>query len=301
MDYQGFGSNTASLHDVRRDPRYRFVKGDIADYAFTRKVVKNASVIVNFAAQTHVDRSISNPELFFESNSRAVYNVVRAAQEREGVKVVQISTDEVYGSLNHGSFDENSPLRPSSPYSATKASGDLFVHAWNTTYDLGIITLRCTNNFGPWQHPEKFIPKSIIRGLKGEGLPLYGGGGQIRDWIHVNDFCRSVDLALKKGVPGEVYNISAGNELSNREVAQRIVKLIDKPSVKLIDVPDRPGHDARYSLNSQKARVSLNWKPAYTFDEALSMTVKWYQDHESWWRKIATSKVLSETPWKERW
>jgi len=301
IDFEGLGSNPANVRELRTNPRYRFVKGNLADYTIIRKALRKADIVVNLAAQTHVDRSVSNPEPFFESNARGAFNLFRAAQEERVDKVVHISTDEIYGSIKSGSFDEESPLKPSSPYSATKASADLIAHAWNTTYKLPIITLRCTNNFGPRQHPEKFIPKVIIRALSGRDIPLYGGGGQVRDWIYVEDFCAAIELAISKANPGEVYNISAGNEMSNREVAENLVKQLDGAEVKLLEVEDRPGHDFRYSLDSKKARRSLGWKPAHSFDEGLAMTVKWYREHVSWWRSLATGKVLSDAPWKERW
>ncbi len=301
VDCQGLGSNLANVSELRGDSRYRFVKGDLASYAFTRKVLKNSKVVINFAAQTHVDRSISNPDIFFESNARGAFNLFRAAQENHVDRVVHISTDEIYGSIESGSFDEESLPKPSSPYSATKASADMIAHAWNTTYKLPVVTLRCTNNFGPRQHPEKFIPKAIIRSLSGKGIPLYGGGRQVRDWIYVEDFCAAIELAIDKATPGEVYNISAGNEMSNREIAQLILKELGDRAGRLLDVEDRPGHDFRYSLNSDKARQILGWKVARSMNEALRLTVKWYREHTSWWKPIATPKVLSDTPWKERW
>lgn len=301
IDYQGPGSNIANLRDLRDERRYRLVRGDLADYSFARRALKKADALVNFAAQTHVDRSIANAQPFFESNSRAVFNIVRIAHASRIDKIVHISTDEVYGSAENGSFSENSPLNPSSPYSATKAAADVIVHAWNRTYDLGIVTLRSTNNFGPWQHPEKLIPKAIIRGLNGKAIPLYGGGKQVRDWIFVEDFCRAVDLALERADAGEVYNISAGNEMSNRELCQKLLQHIDHPEAKIVDVADRPGHDFRYSLNSDKARQRLGWKPEHEFGHALERTVSWYREHESWWKRVATEKVLSEAPWKMNW
>jgi dTDP-glucose 4,6-dehydratase len=300
IDFNGPGGNLANVSELSDNPRYRLVDGDLANFAFIRKILKNADVLINFAAQTHVDRSISNPEPFFESNVRGAFNVFRAAQENRLDRVVHISTDEVYGSIESGSFDEESPLNPSSPYSATKASADLIAHAWNTTYSLPVIVLRCTNNFGPRQHPEKFIPKAIIRAMNGRGIPLYGGGRQVRDWIYVEDFCSAIELALDKGVPGNIYNISAGNELSNRDVADIILKHLGL-TVELVDVEDRPGHDIRYSLNSDKARRTLGWKVSHSMDEALSLTVKWYLEQISWWKPLATERVLSDSPWKERW
>ena len=299
IDCKGLGSNPANVREIKDDKRYRFVKGNLADYAFTHRALKGARTVVNFAAQTHVDRSIANPEPFFDSNVKGAYNLFQSALKNKVSKLVHISTDEVYGSAESGSFDENSPLNPSSPYSATKASADLMAHAWKTTFELPVVILRCTNNFGPRQHPEKFIPKVIIRALDGKTIPLYGGGRQIRDWIYVNDFCTAVEQAIENAVPGEVYNISAGNELSNKEVAERLLKQIGNTSAKLVSVEDRPGHDFRYSLNSEKARRSFGWKPAQTFEEGLTKTVNWYRENVSWWKPLATPKILSEAPWKE--
>src|SRR5438034_6262925 len=192
-------------------------------------MLKNADIVVNFAAQTHVDRSIANPEPFFESNAKGAFNLFQAAKERKIDMLVHISTDEIYGSTDTGSNDERRPLNPSSPYSATKAAADLMAQAWNLTYKLPVTILRCTNNFGPRQHPEKFIPKAIIRALDGKEIPLYGGGRQVRDWIYVEDFCNAIEHAIDHAVPGQAYNISAGNELSNREVAERL----DRKSTRL--------------------------------------------------------------------
>jgi len=301
VDCKGLGSNPANVAELRRNARYRYVKGDIADYAFVRRVLKGARIVVNFAAQTHVDRSIANPEPFFESNARGAFNLFRVAQERNVDKVVHISTDEIYGPIVSGSFDEKSPPNPSSPYSATKAAADMMALAWYMTYELPVTVLRCTNNFGPRQHPEKFIPKAIIRALNGKEIPLYGGGKQVRDWIYVDDFCTAIEGAIDRAIPGQIYNISAGNELSNKAVAERLVKQLGERAVKLVEVADRPGHDFRYSLNSEKARQSLGWKPNHSFNEGLAMTVKWYRENVSWWKPLATEKVLAATPWKERW
>ncbi len=300
VDYMGPGSNPANVKKFKENKRYRFLKGNLADYRFTRNALKNVDFVVNFAAETHVDRSIANPESFFKSNAKGAFNLLQSAAGSKIDKLVHISTDEVYGSIGSGSFDENSPLNPSSPYSATKAAADLMARAWNATYKLPVVTLRCTNNFGPRQHPEKFIPKTIIRAMRGKDIPLYGGGKQIRDWIFVRDFCTAVEKAMEKGVPGEVYNISAGNELSNREVAERLLKQLGILTT-IVNVEDRPGHDFRYSLNSEKARRNLEWRPSHTFDEGLASTIKWYQENSSWWKPMATTKVLSATPWKERW
>ena len=301
IDCMGLGSNTASVRELKNDKRYRFVKGSLVDYAFLQRALRSANTVVNFAAQTHVDRSIANPEPFFDSNVKGAYNLFQSALKNKVSKLVHISTDEVYGSTDSGSFHENSPLNPSSPYSATKASADLMANAWRATFKLPVIILRCTNNFGPRQHPEKFIPKVIIRALNGKNIPLYGGGQQVRDWIYVNDFCEAIEQAIEKAAPGEVYNISAGNELTNRDVAERLLKQIGDPSVTLVDVEDRPSHDFRYSLNSEKARQRFSWKPAHSFEDALALTIKWYRENAPWWKPLATAKILSDAPWKRQW
>jgi len=301
VDAQFIGSNPANVKGLQGNSRYRFVKGDLANNSFVRKILKNADFVVNFAAQTHVDRSIAQPEPFFESNARGAFNLFQSAKENKITKLVHISTDEVYGSIDSGSFSEESSLHPSSPYSATKAAADLMAQAWNLTYHLPVVTLRCTNNVGPRQHPEKFIPKMIIRALRGLDIPLYGGGRQIRDWIYVIDFCNAIELALERGVAGEVYNISAGNELTNREVAERLLKQFGETKSKIIEVEDRPGHDFRYSLESKKAQRILGWKSDHSFEDGLALTISWYRQNEPWWRPVATKKVLSKTPWKERW
>ncbi len=301
LDYEGLGSNRANVADLSGDKRYRYVKADLSEKISLRKAMKDAELIVNFAAETHVDRSIANPELFFKSNATGLFNLLELVRENKVRRIVHVSTDEVYGSKLSGSFAENSPLNPSSPYSATKAAADLMARAWHTTYKVPVIVVRCTNNFGPYQHPEKFIPKIIIRALNGQEVPLYGGGKQIRDWIYVRDFCTGIEKALENGELGEVYNFSAGNEVSNRHVAERVLKLMSKTDVKIISVEDRPGHDYRYSLSSEKARHEFDWKPEHSFDNALQLTVKWYLEHPSWWKPLINDKVLSATPWKEKW
>lgn len=292
------GSNQASVRQFRRNPRYKFVRGNLANYAFTKRVLRKASLVVNFAAQTHVDRSIAGPVPFFESNARGAFNIFRSASENKIARIVHISTDEVYGSSETGSFDEKSVLNPSSPYSATKAAADLLAQAWNKTFELPVIVLRCTNNFGPRQHPEKFIPKIIIRAIQGQEIPVYGSGQQVRDWTYVMDFCTAIDSATEKGSIGEVYNISSGNEFTNKDVAEKVLRRIGNSEAKLTQVEDRPGHDFRYSLNSTKAQTKLGWKPTHLFDKALDLTIEWYRQNQTWWRPLATKKALSPTPWK---
>jgi dTDP-glucose 4,6-dehydratase len=300
VDYHGPGSNPANLRDLRNNTRYAFIEGDLADPRVSRKALRSSETVVNFAAETHVDRSIADPKPFFRSNLNGMFNLLEASREYKIRKLVHISTDEVYGSIETGSFDEEAPLTPSSPYSATKAAADLLARAWNATYRVPVMILRSTNNFGPYQHPEKLIPKTIIRALKGQEIPLYGGGKQVRDWIFVKDFCLAIEKALEKGDPGEIYNISAGNELTNRDVAERLLKQLGKAVTRIVEVEDRPAHDFRYSLLSSKARQQLDWRPRHAFDEALIITAKWYQDNQGWWKPLATPKTLSATPWKER-
>jgi len=301
VDYMGPTSNPANLKHLREDPHYRLVKGNIADPSLCRKLVRNADAVVNFAAETHVDRSIAGPDPFLESNVIGTFNLLDACRTTNIQKFVHISTDEVYGSIDSGSFNEKSLLNPSSPYSATKAAADMLAKAWHATYRVPVVILRCTNNFGPYQHPEKFIPKAIIRALRGKPIPLYGGGTQIRDWIYVEDFCTAIERSLDMGEPGEVYNISAGNEVTNLEVAQTVLKQLGKPANKIVETEDRPGHDFRYSLSSNKARRKLRWKPAKTLREGLTFTIDWYRANTDWWSGLASSKVLSSEPWKEKW
>ncbi len=301
VDHMGQGSNPSNLASLRNDPRYKLIKGDTADSTLWRKILKDARFVVNFAAETHVDRSIANPNEFLRSNVIGTFTMLEACRNTSIEKIVHISTDEVYGSIESGSFTEKSPLNPSSPYSSTKAAADVLARAWYATYRLPVVTLRCTNNFGPFQHPEKFIPKAIIRVLRGMPITLYGGGKQVRDWIYVEDFCAAVEKGLEKGVPGEVYNISAGNELTNREMAERVLRELGKPKSMITNTKDRPGHDYRYSLSSNKARRDLSWSPARMIGDALAVTVKWYLANRKWWTPLASSKVLSARPWEKRW
>jgi len=301
VDYMGPTSNHVSLNHLRGDPRYRFVKGNIANPSLSRRVAGDVDFIVNFAAETHVDRSIARPNPFLQSNVVGTFNLLNACRTTNVKKIIHISTDEVYGSTDSGSYDEESPLNPSSPYSATKAGADMIATAWYATYGIPVVILRCTNNFGPYQHPEKFIPKAIIRALRDKPIPLYGGGNQIRDWIYVEDFCKAIERTLDAGQPGDVYNISAGNEVTNREVAQTILEKLGKPLRMLVNTEDRPGHDFRYSLSSNKARRKLHWRPATTLREGLALTVDWYRANRNWWGRLASSKVLSSEPWKEKW
>lgn len=302
LDKLSYGSNLANLRDIEDDPHYTFVKGDIADFELVKEFVKKVDAIVNFAAESHVDRSISSPEHFLNSNVIGVYTILEAIRkENPEVRLVHISTDEVYGDIMKGSFREDDALRPSSPYSASKAAGDMLVLGWARTYDLKASITRCTNNYGPYQFPEKLIPKTIIRASMGLKIPIYGSGQNIRDWIYVEDHVRAVEAVLLKGEPREIYNISAGEEKTNLEVVKMILKLMGKDEELIEFVEDRPGHDLRYSLDSWKITRDLKWRPKVSFEEGIKKTVKWYLNNEWWWRPLVDERILHPTPWKLMW
>ena len=299
LDKVGIGANPASLRDMENNPRYRFIKGDICNIPLLHKTISQVDAVVNFAAETHVDRSISDPYTFLQNNTIGTYTVLDAIKKHNPrARLVQISTDEVYGAAVEGSFTEKDPPNPSNPYSASKASADMFALSYHKTFRLNVSITRCTNNFGPHQLPEKLIPKTIIRALRNLCIPIYGTGTNIRDWIYVLDHCAAVEAVLEKGVAGEVYNVSAGNEVTNIEIVKRILDLLHKPESLITFVEDRPGHDTRYSLDSSKLSSQLGWQPKFSFQEALESTVKWYVENEKWWTPFATDDILSATPWK---
>lgn len=302
IDDLRLGSNPESLLDLNENPRYAFRKGDIADARFIAGLIKDADAIVNFAAETHVDRSIARPDSFLHSNVKGVFNLLEALRHHNSsARFVQISTDEVYGDILSGSFTEESTLKPSSPYSASKAAGDVFVQAYARTYGLQAIVTRCTNNYGPYQFPEKLIPKTILRAKSGLRIPIYGTGQNVRDWIYVIDHCRAVQAVLLGGRKGEIYNISAAEEKSNLDVVKIILQALGK-SEDLVDfVEDRPGHDARYSLDSTKIRTKLQWHPQENFADGIKKTVRWYLQNEPWWRPLVDEKVLHPAPWTLAW
>lgn len=302
LDNMSFGSNINNVKDVEANRKYAFVYGDIRDFGLVSKLVKDVDVVINVAAETHVDRSISNPRAFVETNILGTFNLLEACRHSDVKLFMQISTDEIYGDAASGkSFNEDDAFRPSSPYSATKAAADCLVMAYNRTYGLNTIITRSTNNFGPYQHPEKFIPKTIIRAALNLKVPIYGTGNQIRDWIYVEDHVEAVELVLLKAKGGKIYNISAGNEVSNLEIVKQILNIMDKPIDLIEHVEDRPGHDMRYSLDSSLIRRELGWMPRHNLSEALEKTVKWYIENEWWWRPLADEKTLHPTPWKLRW
>jgi dTDP-glucose 4,6-dehydratase len=300
LDKLSVGSNPANLKEIETDKRYRFVKGDIAEKKLAINLVDEADAIVNIAAETHVDRSIAEPWAFIHSNTIGAISLFEAAG-KYAKRILHVSTDEVYGDILEGSFKESDKLKPSSPYSASKAAADLFAQAYHRTYNLDIVIARCTNNYGPYQYPEKLIPKTIIRATLDLQIPIYGKGTNVRDWIYVQDFCQALDTLLKKGKTGEIYNISANNELQNIDVAKTILGVMNKPENLITFVEDRPGHDMRYSLGSSKIRTELGWKPKHNFEEALKQTVHWYINNEWWWKPLATERTLHSTPWKLEW
>jgi dTDP-glucose 4,6-dehydratase len=295
------GSNPESLRGIDEE-RYTFVEGDISDRRLMADLVEKADAVVNFAAETHVDRSISGPEPFLASNVGGTFSILEALRTRNpGARLVHISTDEVYGDVLSGSFRETDALRPSSPYSASKAASDVFVSAYARTYGLSAMITRCTNNYGPRQFPEKLIPKAIIRANTSLKVPIYGTGENVRDWIFVLDHCRAVEMVLEAGEAGEVYNVSSGEERTNLAVVRALLEILGKGEEAIEFVEDRPGHDVRYSLDSSKIRRELGWRPDWGFREGMEETVRWYVENESWWRPLIDDRVLHPTPWKLEW
>jgi dTDP-glucose 4,6-dehydratase len=286
LDKLTYAGREENLHDLLDDPRFRFVRGAIEDRDAVCAAIEAGSpqAIVNFAAETHVDRSIAEPDAFVATHALGTYVLLEAARERE-LRYVQVSTDEVYGSIEQGTFSERSPLAPSSPYSATKAGADLLVASYFHTYGLQALICRGSNNYGPYQYPEKLIPLMILNALHGDSLPVYGDGMQVRNWIHSTDFAAAIGYVLEHGEPGEVYNAGGPDEEANMTVVRRIVALTGARESQIEHVTDRPGHDRRYSLSSDKVRA-LGWRPRVRFDEGLERTVAWYRESLWWWEPI---------------
>lgn len=301
LDSLTIGSNMENLREIEINPNYTFVKDDIKNSEIVLKLAKECDVIVNFAAETHVDRSISNPKPFIETNVMGTYSLLEATRKLDKF-FIHVSTDEIYGDAeNKQSFTEDSNLNPSNPYAATKASADLLVEAYHRTYGIKCITTRCTNNFGPCQFPEKLIPKTVIRASQNLKVPLYDGGYQIRSWIYVLDHVQSLESLIEKGKSGEVYNITAWNEITNKSIVEKILQLMNKPLDLIENVGDRPGHDKRYSIDSSKIQRTTGWKPRYNFDQALKETVSWYQNNPKWWEPLANEQTLHPQPWTVNW
>ena len=285
LDKLTYAGNLANLAPVAENPRYRFVRGDIADAALVRELVRPGDVIVNFAAETHVDRSILDPGSFIETDVKGTYVLLEAARQAGAALFCQISTDEVYGDVPEGAARETDPLAPRSPYAASKASAELLVRAYHITYGLPTVITRASNNFGPYQFPEKFLPVVIASALDDRPIPLYGDGRQRRDWLYVDDHCAALELVLERGEPGTAYNIGGGNERENRALAEQVLDLLGKPRSLIQSVPDRPGHDRRYAVDSSRIHA-LGWRPAHAFEAALAATVRWYVEHQAWWRPL---------------
>jgi len=280
IDNLTIGSNPKNLDDIKDNSNYNFEKQDIRNQDKINEFAKNSDVIVNFAAESHVDRSIANPLPFIETNILGTYSILEAARKNDKL-FIHVSTDEIYGDATGAdSFDENANLKPSNPYSATKASADHLVFAYTRTYGIKAITTRCTNNFGPYQFPEKLIPKTIIRAIKDLKVPLYGDGMQIRSWIYVLDHVEAIENLISNGKSGEVYNITAWNEITNKTIVEKILDLLGKPKNLIEYVDDRPGHDRRYSIDASKIQKQTGWKPKYDFEQALKETVEWYTKNQ---------------------
>jgi dTDP-glucose 4,6-dehydratase len=287
FDLLTYAGNLANLEPVMDERRHRFVRGDIADAAAVSAALGGIEAVVHFAAESHVDRSISDASDFLRTNVVGTQVLLDAARAAGVRRFVQVSTDEVYGSLGpSGAFTEESPLRPNSPYAASKAGADLLVRAAQRTHGLDAVITRCSNNYGPYQFPEKLIPLFVTNALADQPLPLYGDGCQVRDWIHVADHCRALDLVLRRGRSGEIYNIGGGNERRNVDVAHLILKTLGKPESLLRSVADRPGHDRRYAIDAAKIRVELGWEPRETFDAGIVATLAWYQSNRPWWEAV---------------
>lgn len=292
LDLLTYAGNLETLKDIENRENYKFIKGDIADRKFIFDLFEKEKpeIVVNFAAESHVDRSITDPESFVRTNIIGTTTLLDACKKYGIKRFHQVSTDEVYGDLPLDRpdlfFTEETPLHTSSPYSSSKASADLFVMAYHRTYGLNVSISRCSNNYGPYHFPEKLIPLMISRALANEDLPVYGKGDNVRDWLHVKDHCVAIDLIIRKGKSGQIYNVGGHNERTNLEVVKTILKALDKPESLIKFVTDRPGHDRRYAIDPTKLEKELGWKPEYTFDTGIAMTIEWYLNNKSWWQNI---------------
>ena len=310
IDALTYAGNLDNLRDVENNPRYTFIKADIRDRMALIGIFQSFKIdtVVNFAAESHVDRSITEPEIFLTTNVIGTQTLLDVAKQfwkvdptdkysrayKDGVKYLQVSTDEVYGALGKtGMFTETTPLSPNSPYSASKASADMVVRAYHETFGMPVNITRCSNNYGPYQFPEKLIPLMINNCKNGKPLPVYGDGMQIRDWLHVSDHCSAIDTVLHKGVDGEVYNIGGNNEKANIEIVKLIIQTLGKSEDLIEYVKDRPGHDRRYAIDNTKITTRLGWAPAYTFEQGIAETIEWYLAHEEWMHKITSGDYMN--------
>ena len=301
LDMLTIGSNLENLKAIQNIQNYKFIKDDIKNEYVIDSLVKDSDVIVNFAAESHVDRSIANPKPFVETNILGTYSILEAIRKYDK-QFIHVSTDEIYGdALGQDSFNENSQINPSNPYAATKAAADHLVASYHRTYGINCITTRCTNNFGPNQFPEKLIPKTIIRLQENLKVPLYGDGSQIRSWIYVYDHVQAIESLISKGKVGQVYNITAYEEITNKTIVEKILDILEKPHSMIEYVGDRPGHDKRYSIDCTKIESQTGWRPQYDFDDALKQTVQWYLQNQSWWEPLIDENTIHPQPWTIPW
>ena len=294
LDALTYAGNIENLDDVKDNPNYRFVHGNICDKKLAKELIIDEGVdaVINFAAESHVDRSITGPEIFIETNVQGTLNLLQAAKEAKTQRFLQVSTDEVYGTLGKdGYFYETTPLAPNSPYSASKASADMLVRAYYETYKMPVLNTRCSNNYGPYQYPEKLIPFFISQLLKGEKVPVYGDGMNVRDWLYVYDHCSAIDTVLHKGKVGEVYNIGGHNEKTNMEITKIILEAMGKDESSIRYVEDRLGHDRRYAIDNHKIQSELGWEPSLTFEEGIKLTIDWYLNNQDWMKSIEAKKA----------
>jgi len=292
LDALTYAGNIENLKDVQNNPNYTFVHGDICDKNLVRDLVSQVDTVVNFAAESHVDRSITGPEIFIDTNVKGTLNLLQASREIGIERYLQVSTDEVYGSLGKtGYFTETTPIAPNSPYSASKASADMLVRAYFETYGMPVLTTRCSNNYGPFQYPEKLIPFFISQLLKGEKVPVYGDGLNVRDWLYVYDHCAAIDTVLHKGKIGEVYNIGGHNEKTNMEITKIILEAMGKGESSIKYVEDRLGHDKRYAIDNNKIQTELGWEPSLTFEEGIKLTIDWYLNNQEWMKDLESKKA----------
>lgn len=292
LDALTYAGNIDNLNDVKNNPNYKFVHGNICDKKLVAELVSQVDAVINFAAESHVDRSITGPEIFIETNVKGTLNLLQASKEAKIERFLQVSTDEVYGTLGKdGYFYETTPLAPNSPYSASKASADLLVRAYYETYKMPVLNTRCSNNYGPYQYPEKLIPFFISKLLKNEKVPVYGDGLNVRDWLYVYDHCSAIDTVLHKGKIGEVYNIGGHNEKTNLEITKIILNAMGKDESSIEYVQDRLGHDRRYAIDNHKIQTELGWEPSLTFEEGIKLTIDWYLNNQDWIKSIESKKA----------
>ncbi len=292
LDALTYAGNIENLNDVKNNPNYTFVHGNICDKKLTRELISQVDCVINFAAESHVDRSITGPEIFIETNVQGTLNLLQSAKEQGIERYLQVSTDEVYGTLGKtGYFYETTPISPNSPYSASKASADLLVRAYYETYKMPVLTTRCSNNYGPYQYPEKLIPFFISKLLRGEKVPVYGDGLNVRDWLYVYDHCSAIDTVLHKGRIGEVYNIGGHNEKTNIEITKLILSAMGKDETSIEYVNDRLGHDRRYAISNDKIQSELGWQPSLTFEKGIQITIDWYLKNQDWIKSIENKKA----------